>query len=159
MRFCCSLRAALHGIHPDTTAAHDGCGGAGDRCQTVQGAGRGSQGAGFQQPSLVAGVQELTAQQAEVQAEAARVQEERLRVGRLKQQLEQAVARLEGERAVWEQQKVGANRQAVRVAWAHACFSERPDGGGAGSIAAPEGGGHSVQCLHRACPCARVSQR
>ena len=67
-----------------------------------------SRGADSLQLLLIAGVQELTAQQAEVLAEAARVQEERLRVARLKQQLEQAVVRLEGERAVWERQRVGA---------------------------------------------------
>ena len=115
--FCHGPWASLQGVPPDNTAAcgHAGCRGAGDRCPPVQGAGRGSQGAGFEELLLLAGVQELTAQQAEVQAEAARVQEERLRVGRLKQQLEQAVARLEGERAVWERQKVGAEGKQFRT--------------------------------------------
>ena len=118
-----------------------------------QGAGRGSQGAGINGVLRIAGVQELTAQQAEVQAEAARVQEERLRVGRLKQQLEQAVARLEGERAVWERQKVGAKGKQC-MTWAHACFSKHQDGGRAGSIGAREGSGHRVQCLCLSWPCA-----
>ena len=107
---------------------------------------------------LVAGVEELTAQQAEVQAEAARVQEERLRVGRLKQQLEQAVARLEGERAVWERQKVRAKGKQF-MTWAHACICEHQNGGGASSVGAPEGWGRRVQCPCATLACAWASQR